>query len=265
MTDDLAPGDTDLLEGRLRALHTDTDGVMLADASSVRRRGTRRRRTTQAGTLLGVAVLAVGVVGVAGTLTDRRASAPPATSTPTPTEPVLTLSADPFLRAADIGPIGPYLGFTQADGTSAGAPRIPCLSAPTTWGATSASSHLYFSDLDATFSETVLVFPDATSAAAAAARTGAEFSACPTGSAADATVEDRAAEALLVSSGEGYRLSRTTTPTADADVSYAETAVARRGNIVVVLDWGSMGSPDGGTGWAWSPELVSAALNDATT
>ncbi len=68
MTDDLTPsGGTDQLEGRLRALHTDTDGVMLADASSVRRRGDRRRRMTQAGTVLGVAVLAVGAVGVAGT------------------------------------------------------------------------------------------------------------------------------------------------------------------------------------------------------
>lgn len=263
MTDDLTPnGGTDQLEGRLRSLRADTDGVILADPSSVRRHGDRRRRMTQAGTVLGVAVLAVGVVGVAGTLTDRPGAALPGGTSPSSSasESATVLAADPFLRAGDVAPIGPYASFQRGEvGTDA--MSLTCLSNPESWGATSVQTIVFSSDLDATFSQTVLQFPDVASATAAAERPLAEFAGCPEGDPAEASVADRSGQ--LAVGSQAYQFSRLTTPTADAGLAYTEVAVARNGTVVVVLDWVSLGSPVADPGWAWTPEQVGIALDRA--
>ncbi len=262
MTDNLTPdGGTDQLEGRLRALHTDTDGMILAESSSVRRRGDRRRRMTQAGTVLGVAVLAVGVVGVAGTLNNRPAAAPPAATSPDPSASAAAtvVAADPFLRARDVAPIGPYASFVPGE-EGTGQMTLRCLSEPASWGATSIKSLRFFSDLDATFVQTVLQFSDEASAQAAALQPRVDFAGCP-GDSEDGAVADRSQD--LGVGSQSYQLSRLKTPTGDAGLSYTEVAVARNGTVVVVLDWSSLGSPVDAPGWAWTPEQIGIALNRA--
>ena len=132
--------------------------------------------------------------------------------------------------------------------------NLSCLSNPTSWGATTARSQLFSTDMDATFIETVLEFPDEVSAKAAAGRPLEEFAVCPKGDPAEATVADRSE--LLAVGNQAYRLSRSTRPTADADLGYNEIAVARNGTVVIVLDWSSQGSPVAAPGWAWTPEQV---------
>ncbi len=268
MTDPTDHG-ADPLTHELRTLTDEVDRVTMADSADVRVRGNRRRRATQAGTVLGVAVLAVGVVGVAGALNDRQSGALPVSSTspsPTPTPhsspPATTVLADsPFLRVDDLAPIGPYAAFATVPGD--GNPRLSCLSDPASWGATSLRSQAYASDLDATFVETVLLFPDVASATAAAKQPLAEFNACPTGDPAEASIVD-GNSALLVGD-VAYRFSRLTTPSSDADLIYNEVAVARESNVVVVLDWSSMGRPGEGNSGAWTPGQLRLALDRAVS
>jgi hypothetical protein len=266
---DVTDHDADRLTRQLRTLAGDADRVPLADSADVRRRGNRRRRATQAGTVLGVAVLAVGVVGVAGTLNDRQRGALPVASSAASATPTavssppafVDLADNPFLRADDLAPIGPYVTFATVPG--GGSPRLTCLSDPAAWGATVIRTQAYTSDLDATFVETVLLFPDVASARAAAVQPLAEFNACAAGDPAEAAVVD-GDNALLVGD-VGYRFSRLTTPTSDADLMYDEVAVARESNVVVVLDWSSMGRPGEGDSWAWGPGQLQVALDRAVS
>ena len=59
------------------------------------------------------------------------------------------------------------------------------------------------------------------------------------------------------------RASRLTVPTADAGISYYELGIAQRGNVVVVLEWSSMGNPEGDDGWVWTPERLGTAVERA--
>ncbi|MBA3232660.1 MAG: hypothetical protein H0T17_01735 [Propionibacteriales bacterium] len=59
------------------------------------------------------------------------------------------------------------------------------------------------------------------------------------------------------------RASRLTTPKADADISYYELAAARIGNVVVVLEWSSMGKPETPGGWVWYAETLDVAAHRA--
>ena len=120
---------------------------------------------------------------------------------------------------------------------------------------------MFASDLDATFVQTALQFPDVASASNAAQRLFKDFSACPKGDPGEAQVSDR--EEALGVGVQGYRFSRLTTPTADAGLAYNEVAVARIGAVVVVLDWSSMGSPVDAPDWAWTTEQVALALDRA--
>ena len=49
----------------------------------------------------------------------------------------------------------------------------------------------------------------------------------------------------------------------DAETEYNEVAVARRANIVVVLDWRSIDRPSLDVAWVWTADILSAALQAA--
>jgi hypothetical protein len=71
-----------------------------------------------------------------------------------------------------------------------------------------------------------------------------------------------------VSGGEGIsealHASRLTTPTADAGIAYYELGDLRSVNVGVVLEWSSMGKPDGTGSWVWSTERLDLAASRAT-
>jgi hypothetical protein len=58
---------------------------------------------------------------------------------------------------------------------------------------------------------------------------------------------------------------RLTTPTASAGLAYYELGIARSSNIVVVLEWSSMGKPvKNKKVWVLSGELLDVAAHRAT-
>jgi hypothetical protein len=107
----------------------------------------------------------------------------------------------------------------------------------------------------------VLQFSNVSSAIDAAARPLHEFATCPAGDPADVTVSDR--DRTLSVGHSSYIVSRLFTPTAPGDLAYKEVAVVRESNVVVVLEWLSMGTPDGDGSWAWTSAQVQTALDRA--
>ena len=68
------------------------------------------------------------------------------------------------------------------------------------------------------------------------------FASCPQGDPAEVTTEDRPDDGSLGRVADGaYRFSRLSTPTANAGIGYYELGVVREGNVVVALEWSSMG------------------------
>ena len=136
-----------------------------------------------------------------------------------------------------------------------------------TLGATETFGTLFYSDLDATFTEHVLRFDDGAAAADAVTALSSAFAACDEGRPrrgdGRATAGPRGPMAADGVS-ETLHASRLTTPTADAGISYYELGVARSANIVVVLEWSSMGQPgEDRTAWVWSAERLQTALDRA--
>lgn len=254
----------------LAALRRDVEHVPLPDPVTVRRRGeARSRRQALAGALAVLALVAIAIGRSAGLGGPDRATVIPAPQ-PTPrAEAPLRLAADPLLPPAELAGIGPYAGWrtTGAD-TALSQLRQRCVGDLTRLDPT-AISGLFTSDLDAQALETAVAFPDEAAATAALAASAARLRECPPGSSTDATVTDRAESVPGVGTA-AVRLSRLTVPTADADPAYYELALARRGNLLVALQWRSMGNPFGGTGdsvtagWVWTADRLRRALDQAT-
>lgn len=258
---------TDRLEETLRTLQLDVDRVGLADSASVRDRGDRRTRHQVVGSALATVALVAAAVGVTGILTaDREAiEGPPANPTVSTTqEPVLSLAAQPLLRDGDLSGIDPYGAF-QDSGRQPSYRLLRCLDVPALAGdAKRRSTVLFEPDIgEPEVHEHALQFESA--AAAEKFQTGlvGAFDACPEGDPAEVTTQDRPDDGSLGRVGDqAHRFSRLSTPTADAGIGYYELGTVRESNLVVVLEWSSMGQPAGGD-WFWTEERLQIAIDRA--
>jgi hypothetical protein len=256
----------DKLTLTLDTLRSDVERTPLADSQTVRRRGDRRTRNQAVGGALVVVALVAGVAGLYGGVGgDSRRTAPPATQTPEPTETTLSLAAAPFLEPTDISTVGPYEGLqANPDPSAADQPLSQCIPSPSTLGAGEMQSRFFYSDLDATATEHVLRFADADAASTAVAGLESAFATCPEGDPAEVAVEDRPPVPVAGVSGADTALqaSRTGTPVQASEISYYELGVAREANVVVVLQWHSMGQPTG-VDWVWDANRMASALDRA--
>jgi hypothetical protein len=262
------PENTDPITLTLDTLRSDVERNPLADSLTVRRRGDRRtRHQAVAGAALVVALVA-GVVGLYGGVGDgSRRTAPPASVSPT-AEATFALADDPLLLAGQLDPVGNHVGLQRSpDPVDDTVRPLQCLSNPADWGAQQVESASYYDDVDGRSYEHVLRFPDAASAGAALVHPLDDLRGCPVGDASEVTVTGRAEERVPATlADEAYRTARLSTPTAASEPFYYELGVARRANVVVVLEWTSQGSPfaRGSSAWAWTPERLAAALERAT-
>lgn len=255
---------TDRLEETLRTLALDVDRVGLADSASVRDRGDRRTRHQVVGSALATVALVVAAVGVTGTLTaDREAvQGPPANPTVTTTqEPVLSLADRPLLEPADLGTVGVYQAWQANPDPAAADQRLSrCLPAPGSFPAAESASRLYYTDLDATVTEHVLRFGDGDGSAVAMDQMVRAVEGCDPGDPAD-KVSDRSPVAVPVAGSDALRASRSAAPPG-SELSYYELGIVRRENILVLLQWSSMGLPDG-VDWVWTEQRLQTAIDRA--
>jgi hypothetical protein len=273
MSDHLPPppprGD-DRVRDTLTALRVDAEGCGLSDPASVRRRGqTRTRRQALAGVCAAAVVVAVVITGSSlfGGQTD--ADRPlPATQTPSPSAPDLQLAADPLLRGSDMVVADTQLSFQLSpDPVPEDQRPLQCIPSPTTLGAAEGRSAQLFADPEGTVIEHVLRFADVATAADAVTGLSVAFASCTKGNASEVTVNDRGPLRANGAGGvsETMHAARLTTPTADAGVSYYELGVARSSNIVVVLEWSSLGKPGNDKqSWVLSGNLLDVAAHRAT-
>ncbi len=266
----------DRVRDTLTALRVDAESCGLNDAASVRRRGQARTRH-QALAGVGAAVVAVVAVVTGSALLGGQAGAnhpiPPATQSPGPH--ALQLAPEPLLLGPDVGAVGPYQDFQRnPDPVDEQQRPMQCIPNPTTLGAVEGKAALFYVDTgDATFIEHVLRFGDAATAGEAVTALSSSFAACDKGKANEVSVDDRGPSRTsgspgVVGGGDGETLhaSRVTTPKTDGDIGYYELGVARAANVVVVLEWTSMGKPTSDpASWVWSPTLLTKATTRATT
>lgn len=258
---------TDRLEETLRTLQLDVDRVGLADSASVRDRGDRRTRHQVVGSALATVALVAAAVGVTGTLTaDREAvEGPPANPTVSTTqEPVLSLAAQPLLRDGDLTGIEPYGAF-QDSGEQPSYQLLQCIDVPALAGdAKRMSTVLFEPDIgEPTVHEHALQFESARAAERFVVGLVDRFDSCPQGDPAEVTTEDRPDDGSLGPVADGaYRFSRLSTPTANAGIGYYELGTVRESNLVVVLEWSSMGLPDG-VDWVWTEQRLQTAIDRA--
>jgi hypothetical protein len=258
---------SDRIRDTLTALRVDADATPIAAADQVRRRGQARTRHQAIAGLAAVVFVVIGagaIFGLGGT--DKAQTQLPANPTPTPK--ALSLAVDPLLRADDVTGVGVYESFQRnTDPVDETARPMQCMPSPTTLGAPEGKAALYYSDLDATFLEHVLRFPDEAAAGQAVTQLAAAFASCDPGPASSATVVDRGPTRTPGTEGvsETLHASRLTTPKVDGEVSYYELGVARTANVVVVLEWSSMGNPHGRSGEpVWPDELLDITAHRAT-
>ncbi len=258
------------IEELLRSLAPDAERVALEDSASVRRRGDQRsRQQVLGGVLAGVAIL-VGVAGAGGLVGDRKAADIPADPTPSVTTSVtddVALSAEPFVRPADLAGLGGYDGigpFIDADQEPVvTAPE--CRVRPAGWGATEVRATRFYQDgSEARVYEYVLRFADTAAARAAVDRVGSDLAGCVPVDPANGEVSMRPAGPV-----DGFpaarRVSRTFVPSVASEPSYIEAAAARRGLVLVVLDWSASANPaETTTGWVWTAGRLQSALDRAT-
>jgi hypothetical protein len=265
---------SDRLHDTLSALRTDVDSMPLADSSAVRARGAQRTRRQAVGSSLAVVALIAGAVGISGALTgnnnkasDLPADNPTVTTTqqepsprPSVTEEKLQLAADPYLRGDDLTGIGPYEAF-QRNGELPEQLQMQCMDVVALGQGAKRTGMVFFEDTgDATLHENLFEFPNSAAAEEFVTDIGSTFAACDPGDPAEVTVEDRGP--APVGDQGAVRASRLSTPTADAGIGYYELGVIREANIVVVLEWSSMGNPED-TGWVWDAGRLQTALNRA--
>lgn len=255
----------DRIEETMRTLAPDVDRIGLADPGAVRRRGDRRTRNQALGSVLAAVAVVAGVLGVAGgPMGDRETiEAPPAEPTvSTSPEQLLSLAGPPLLRDGDLTGVGPFGDFLD----SGNVPRdllLRCIDVPAvTTGAKRVSTVLYEPEIgEPTVHEHAVSFPSESGALEFVTGLSAAFSACDRGDPAQVRVDDRGPEAI----GRGLRASRLTTPTRDAGIGYYELGLISERNMVVVLEWSSMGNPvgEGPDDWVWTAERLETALDRA--
>lgn len=265
------PRGDDRVRDTLTALRVDAEGCGLSDPASVRRRGqARTRRQALAGVCAAVVVVAVVVTG--SSLLGGQADAHhtlPATHTPSPSAPTLQLAADPLLRGSDVIVAGTQLTFQLSpDPVPEDQRPLQCIPSPTTLGAAEGKAGQLFADPNGTVVEHVLRFADATTAADAVTELSVAFASCTKGKPSEVTVDDRGpvrANGVEGGVSEMMNAARLTTPIADAGLAYYELGITRSSNVVVVLEWSSLGKPVADTkAWVLSSELLDVAAHRAT-
>jgi hypothetical protein len=143
-----------------------------------------------------------------------------------------------------------------------------CLSDPMSWGATEAKTTRFRIDSGrgsgSRIREYVLRFDFPDVAAVAARRLSGDLVGCPTGDDGGGTVEIRGPEDVPgVPDAERFWIYRTRT---DGELpNVFDVATARRGAIVVVLQYTGRYPGEADGLWAWSPQLLSVALDRGAT
>ncbi|MEO7980698.1 MAG: hypothetical protein ABI807_07400 [Sporichthyaceae bacterium] len=260
------PENHDKLTLTLDALRSDVERNPLADSQTVRRRGEQRTRRQAVGGALAVVALVAGAAGVVGGVGgSNRAEGPIATDGPTASTEVetpLAVAAQPLLAPADLGAVGPYSAWQLSpDPENVGQPFHLCVPSPTTLGAGASTYGHFYGDLDASATEHVLQFADSAGAKEAGDQLVSGLTACDLGAASDNVVTSTAQPVPLPAADEGRVVTREASPPG-SDVSYYELGVVREANVLVVLQWNSMGLPDGVT-QVWDAERMQAALDRA--
>lgn len=285
----MIPFDDDELRQRLFSLGSDLDQVRLPGPRAARKRAAQRtRHQITTGVAAGVAVVAVGGMGLFQVIDSPNRASPedfvatapsqePTTPIPDMTTPIPDTTPTPdmtspipadLLSDDQVSPIGAAGDFASSagdvDDTVENLNVNGCVddaSGAETWRGS------WTNGLDATFAETILQF----------------------GSAAEATsfAEDHAArseETCAVETGDMFVVTNTHPDTLDAgdaaytwtvsftpaphnpgsSTSFFATGVASRGNVVVVLTFGAMDDPLG-DGWTtYMQERLADALDAAT-
>ncbi len=250
----------------LSALRTDVERMPLADSHSVRRRGDRRTRNQAVGGALAVVALVAGAAGLSGgfggsSSADRNIPASGGTSASTQVDQPLTLAAQPLLTAADIGAIGPYTDWTLSPDPEDLKPFNQCVPSPATLGADKAAYGYFFSGLDAIAAEHALRFADTANARAAGDRLIAALAGCDLGAASDNVVASPARPVSVPDADDAQVATREASPPG-SEVSHYELGVVRKANVLIVLQWSSMGLPDGVTE-IWDAKRLQTALDRA--
>ncbi|MDQ1605038.1 MAG: hypothetical protein QOE01_2883, partial [Actinomycetota bacterium] len=141
-----------------------------------------------------------------------------------------------------------------------------CIPDPGTLGGSDTRSRLLYLDgLDARAFEHVVRFADAEQATSAVGRLSRAFASCDPGDPAQVSVKDRGPVEEGPSEGvsQFVHASRTGTPVQASEISYYELGVTRADNVVVVLQWTSMGKPDTGSPWVFTGEMLITATHRA--
>jgi hypothetical protein len=260
--------DNDPLQTTLDYLRSDVERTPLADSLSVRRRGEARSRHQAVAGALVVAALVAGAFGVADLRGHERNGGIPAHTTPSPSETPVALAAQPFVRDSDLTGIGSY-GPIVATGQPPQNLLQRCIDPAGTAGSAAQvkASVLYDSDQsgDGNGVETVLRFASSPDAERYATALSDAAHGCDPGNAAEVTTQDSGPEAVRDATDPAFRWSRLTTPKTNGGISYYELGVTRDANVVVVLEWMSMGNPNGDTSgeWVWTSEGMASAMNAA--
>lgn len=257
----------DKLTLTLDALRSDVERTPLADSMTVRRRGEQRSRRQAVGGALAVVVAVVVAIGLHGSLgsTDRASERTPATDQPTVNtseEQPVALAADPLVQPTDIGAIGPYTDWQLSpEAEQVDQPFNLCVPSPATLGPAISRYGLFHTDIDARATEHALQFADAASARAAGDQLLAALADCDLGAASDNIVTTPAKDVRVSDADDARVASREASPP-DSEVSYYELAVVQKANVLVVLQWSSMGLPDGVI-QVWDQARLTTALRTA--
>ena len=252
--------DHDPLQTTLDSLRSDVERAPLADSLSVRRRGDQRTRHQAVAGALVIAALVAGAFGVADLRGQERHGGIPAHPSPTATaDQSIPLAAQPLLRPTDIGVIGPYTGWkVNADPENIGQPFNLCVPSPGTLGAGPAAFAHFYSTTDAVADEHALQFSDSGSAKLAGDHLLTALTTCDLGTASDHIVTSPVTSVALPDADEARVASRQASPP-DSELSYYEIGVVQKGNVLVVLEWSSMGLPHG-VSRVWDAPRLQTAL-----
>jgi hypothetical protein len=260
------PHGDDRVRDTLTLLRGDAELTRLADASSVRRRGETRNRNQALAAVAAACVVVVIVVGSALGISGTDKSQTHLPASPVPTAPALLTkpAADPFLKNSDVGTIGVYENFQRSPGPFRYQAKLVCMRGPGTWGADEHRSQQFFSNLDATFYEHVLHYPNQAAASAGVHTVLAQLGSCEVDTQHPKRIAQRGP--LPVAGAPGStRASWLSKAEPDSEVYYYELGIQRTGNVLVVLEWSSMGNPEHHSGWAWTADRLNLAADRATT
>jgi hypothetical protein len=122
---------------------------------------------------------------------------------------------------------------------------------------------MLYSSTDATAVEHVVLFEDSAAAENAAQVLASDFGNCSTGDPAEVRVQDRDPQTLPAVRGADQTLhaSRLSTPVQASEVNYFELGLARKANVLVVVQF--TGGPIDGVDWVWDSQRLGTALGRA--